>query len=194
MQLAQPYGRPEIVRSLAEVESEVAAFFGSLSDDELVLRVQDAWTPAEHLQHLCTSVAAVARGFSMRRWMLRLRFGRARRPSRSYAELQNHYRDQLSRGARASGVFVPERNELMGTRIAEHRAAILARWARVNLRLRAHAERWSERDLDRIRLPHPLLGMLTAREMLFFTLYHNLHHVAAAKRRLPRFAHDLPSA
>jgi hypothetical protein len=41
--------------------------------------------------------------------------------------------------------------------------------------------------LERIRLPHPLLGRLTTREMLFFTLYHNQHHVEVAKRRLPQF-------
>ncbi len=36
---------------------------------------------------------------------------------------------------------------------------------------------WSEAALDRYRLPHPLLGKLTVREMLFFTLYHNAHHL-----------------
>lgn len=37
--------------------------------------------------------------------------------------------------------------------------------------------RWSEGALDRFRLPHPALGRLSVREMMFFTLYHNLHHV-----------------
>jgi hypothetical protein len=69
----------------------------------------------------------------------------------------------------------------------ERRTALLARWERVNARLREALEGWSERDLDRILLPHPLLGKLTTREMLFFTLYHDRHHVEAAKRRLPRF-------
>jgi hypothetical protein len=43
---------------------------------------------------------------------------------------------------------------------------------------------WSERALDRLRLPHPGMGPLTVREMAFFTLYHNTHHVFAAERRL----------
>jgi hypothetical protein len=42
---------------------------------------------------------------------------------------------------------------------------------------------WGEGSLDRCRLPHPLLGKLTVREMLFFTLYHNLHHVQNVARR-----------
>ena len=38
---------------------------------------------------------------------------------------------------------------------------------------------WSEKDLDKYKLPHPLLGKLTVREMLFFTIYHNEHHLKA---------------
>lgn len=59
--------------------------------------------------------------------------------------------------------------------------------------MRTALEGWSERDLDRIRMPHPILGMLTTREMLFFTLYHNRHHVEAARRRLPRFSGSTPA-
>src|SRR5688572_21054372 len=57
-----PFTRTEILDALEGVEREVASFFASLSSDELTLRVGEAWTPAEHLQHLCIVVAAVARG------------------------------------------------------------------------------------------------------------------------------------
>lgn len=43
---------------------------------------------------------------------------------------------------------------------------------------------WRDADLDRYLLPHPLLGKLTLREMLFFTLYHNYHHVQSVAARL----------
>jgi hypothetical protein len=45
-------------------------------------------------------------------------------------------------------------------------------------------EHWTEMDLDRCRLPHPLLGKITVREMLFFTLYHYEHHWAIVAERL----------
>jgi hypothetical protein len=183
-----PRTRPEILQALSDVEREVAAFFGSLSGDELVLRVGEAWTPAEHLAHLNAAVAAVARGLAVPRWLLRLRFGRARGPSRPYEELRETYRARLAEGGRATGEFVPPREDPPAAAVEERRAEVLARWGRVNARLRGALEGWSERDLDRILLPHPLLGKLTTREMLFFTLYHNQHHIAAARRRLPRFA------
>lgn len=164
---------------LIDAERDVAAFFDSLSDDEWDLRVGEAWTPAEHLDHLNIAVSAVARGFSMSRLVLRVRFGRARRPSRSFDALRDDYRTLLAAGAGASGRFVPTR--------AQSHADLLARWQRVNTRLRDALNTWTERDLDRLQLPHPILGKLTAREMVFFTIYHAGHHIVAAKSRLPRF-------
>ena len=37
--------------------------------------------------------------------------------------------------------------------------------------------------LDRYRLPHPLIGKLTLRELLLWTLYHNAHHVQRIAER-----------
>ena len=184
-------GPPATLReSLASEERDVAEFFRSLSPEEFALRVAEAWTPAEHLQHLSTAVSAVARGLSISPWILRLRFGRARQPSRSFVELRDDYRDRLARGGRAKSRFVPPREDLSLEQTTSRQVELLARWQRVNSRLRAALERWSDRNLDRIQLPHPILGKITAREMVFFTIYHGHHHIAAAKSRLPRFSHS----
>jgi hypothetical protein len=188
-----PHRRDEIMQALESVERRVGAFFESLTDDEFVLRAGAAWTPAQHLAHLNTSVSAVARGLALPRWLLRLRFGRGRAPSRSYAEMRQHYQVQLARGGAASGKFLPVREEVASGQIGGYRTALLARWARVNTRLRTALADWSEGELDQIRLPHPLLGKLTTREMLFFTLYHNQHHIDSAARRLPRFGASVPA-
>jgi DinB superfamily len=184
---SRPFTRSEILAALDAAEREVAEFFGSLADDELVHRVGEAWTPAEHLRHLCIAVAAVARGLAVPRWLLRLRFGRARAPSRTYDVIRETYRSLLGRGAGASGPFVPRREDLSPAQAAESRAELLARWGRVNGGLRAALATWSEANLDRLRMPHPILGPLTVREMLFFTIYHDGHHVEAARGRILRF-------
>jgi len=168
-------------------ENEVAAFFGSLSAEEFVLREGDAWTPAEHLVHINTSLSAVARGFGINRWLLRLRFGRPRQPSRRFEALVDDYNARLRAGAGASGRYVPPGEVLTGDERDRRRQELLERWQRVNARMRAALDHWSERDLERIRLPHPILGLITAREMAFFAIHHGPHHVTAAMRRLPRF-------
>ena len=173
--------------ALEQVEREVADFFGALSPEELVLRVASAWTPAEHLAHLNTAASAVARGLSISRWLLRLRFGRARRPSRSYEQLVADYRGRLAAGGKASAAFIPPIEELTGEQREVRRRELLARWHRVNARLRAALAQWSEADLDRIQLPHPLLVKITTREMVYFVIYHGHHHIDRAQSRLPRY-------
>ena len=43
-------------------------------------------------------------------------------------------------------------------------------------RLSEKIDRFSETELDQFILPHPLLGKLTLREMIYFTIYHVEHH------------------
>ena len=177
-----------LVEQLRTMERDVAAFFGSLAPEELTLRLADAWTPAEHLDHLNTSVSAVARGFGMPRWLLQLRFGRARRPSRSYQALRADYLTLLAAGGRASGPYIPQRVDAPVGAAGERQQELLARWQRVNQRLIDALEQWTPSALERIQFPHPLLGRITATELVYFTIYHGPHHIAAAQRRLPRFA------
>ena len=54
---------------------------------------------------------------------------------------------------------------------------VLDKWRGAVSGLALRIPRWSEPALDRYRLPHPLLGQLTVREMLLFTVYHNVHHL-----------------
>ena len=180
--------REGLASALRASEADVADFFGSLTPHELVLRVESAWTAAEQLAHLNTVVSAVGKGFAAPRLFLRIRYGRSRSSRRSDTEVRDDYRAILAQGGRAAGPFVPARQDLAPAQIEAHLQSLLARWGRVNGRLRKALEPWNEMDLDTIRMPHPLLGKITAREMIYFALYHSEHHVAATKKRLPRFA------
>ncbi len=194
MEHDRPWELPTILDALADVEREVGEFFGSLEADELVLRVADAWNAAQHLDHLNIAVSAAARAYTVSPWLLQLRFGRGRRPSRSYSALREEYRARLARGGKASGRYVPQRDDASTTDTIVRRTVLLSRWYRVNERLRSAVRGWKEVSLDRARVPHPLLGRITMRELAFFTIYHGRHHVVSAGRRLPRFGGDTSSA
>lgn len=184
MDLSATTTRDEIVHALAGAEREVAAFFGGLSPDDFVRREGEAWTPAEHLRHLDRTVRAITRALGFPRWILRLRFGGSKQPSRGYDEVRMVYRARLAAGGKSTPEFVPPREAVAAREVEAYRARLLGRWAEANARMRVALERWPEEALDRIGMPHPLLGRLTVREMLFFTLYHDLHHVEGARRRL----------
>ena len=173
-----PTTLPSVRLALLETEHEVAVFLESLEPEEFARPMGEAWSPAEHLVHLNKVVSAVARGFMMRPWILGLRFGHARRPSQCYEELCDDYRAALTTGAGSPEPFMPD------LEAEPCRDTLLERWARVNSRLREALATWGEREMDRVVMPHPLLGKLTAREMAFFTVYHGVHHIEAMRCRM----------
>ena len=179
--------RGDISGALLASEKDVATFFTALSSEELSLRVESAWTALEQLEHLNSAVGAVANGFAAPKIVLRFRYGRSKEPGRSYLQLRDDYRARLAAGGRASGAFIPKPPDASQASAESRRGDQLERWRRRNGRLRTALNTWSESQLDTIQMPHPLLGSLTAREMLYFAIYHAEHHVAATKRRLPRF-------
>ena len=178
--------RDAITHALARLHEESARYWSSLSTARFLTPIGDAWSPADHVRHLTKSVRAVTRGLELPRALVWLAFGPARAPSRSYDALRETYLDALARGGKA-GKYTPRPLGPVDD-VEAARARIMAQHTAAVGGLVATASGWPERALDRCRLPHPLLGKLTVREMLAFTLYHNLHHVEVCERRLKAVA------
>lgn len=102
--------------------------------------------------------------------------------SRTYAEVRERYFARLAAGVTA-GRFTPK-PLADAEQTEEQRSGLLSDLDQVSEHLTGAVSGWREWPLDRLRLPHPALGRLTVREMLFFTLYHNLHHVRNVERRI----------
>ncbi|MEO1370066.1 MAG: DinB family protein, partial [Acidobacteriota bacterium] len=66
---------------------------------------------------------------------------------------------------------------------AEWRAQIMGHFRTAGRQLDAAVAGWSDRQLDTLRLEHPILGAMTVRELLYFTLYHNAHHARRIRER-----------
>jgi hypothetical protein len=60
---------------------------------------------------------------------------------------------------------------------------LIEKYTEQKQRLISKIEKQSEIHLDKYILPHPLLGKLTLREMLYFTIHHNEHHLELLKSR-----------
>ena len=169
----------EIGRLAAEVERiaasfDTAAFFAPQFEDGTA-----RWSPAQQVRHLTKSTYPLARAFAMPRTALLLRFGITLRRASSYGALVDRYAKLLETRPQA-GRFAPDA-DVNGDEA--RRAEIMARFRDAVSRLAAAVGGWSERALDRYRLPHPLLGKLTTREMLWFTVFHTAHHGGQMERR-----------
>lgn len=129
----------------------------------------EKWSPAEHIMHLNLSVKPLELAYRLPGFLLAWKFGRANRMSRTYDELLNKYRLKLDSGGKAPSAFIPE---------THHRTfeEITGEFRQRHHHLIQLAGHWSEKKLDTYILPHPLLGKLTLREMLYFTALHIHHH------------------
>jgi len=50
---------------------------------------------------------------------------------------------------------------------------------------RALQKKWKEPQPDAYIAPHPLLGKITLRELVYFTIYHTGHHQEGIRKVLP---------
>lgn len=179
-----PRTREEIVTELARLAVVVESVASGLDTTSFFApQVEDGeirWSPAEQVRHLTKSTYPLARAFALPRFVLALRFGVRLRPPRAYDELAADYA-RLLETRPDSGRYRP-RPETRAPDDAR-RAEIMAHWRDAVSRLSRAVERWTERALDRHRLPHPLMGAISTREMLFFTLFHTSHHGRQMERR-----------
>lgn len=165
--------RDEIAASLIDAFEQLASWFEAQPDDTFESGPDGKWTAGQHLDHLIRSAKPLNLGMRAPRVALKLQFGTADRPSMLYEDLVAKYVSALADGGAASGKFLPD------APTADKKAGLLKDFRKEGERLVQAARKWPESDLDRYVAPHPLLGKLTMRELLCFTVYHTHHHLKA---------------
>ncbi len=173
---------PQLVAAFGVLNTRCTALWRQFSAREFFAPpAGGGWSPAQNVEHLIKTTSPVTRALGMPRFVLRLMFGKARIPSRTFAEVRAAYRALLADGAQAGPYTPPNRVDVPEPDGARER--MLEQWQRVLPRLGEAIGGWDENALDYYRLPHPLLGKLTVREMLYFTLYHVGHHAEVVAMR-----------
>lgn len=168
--------RSEITAALATRFDEAGTWFAQRPDATFDYAPPERWTEGQHLYHLILSAKPLNLTLRMPRIALRMRFGTAKAPGKSMEALAARYEATLAAGGKAPSRFVPPAVAL------KDKPRLLEALRREGERLIKVAETWSEQDLDKYVLPHPLLGDLTVRGMLFFTWHHMGHHLETLGR------------
>ena len=141
-----------------------------MNESNFVKKVADKWTPAQQAKHIHQSVHPVNLAFRLPNFLLNLVFGKANRPSKTYQQLIDKYKSKLAAGGKAPARFIPKAIPyLEKEKLIKQLQKDIAILCRLTLQK-------NETDLDTYILPHPLLGKITLREMLYFTCYHVTHH------------------
>jgi DinB superfamily len=162
--------KQEIIQKLHAQYAQFCELVQNLSPEAFILQPEGKWSAAQQLDHLVRSVRPVVLGLSLPSFLLRLVFGRAKHTSRDYDTLVKTYQDALAKGGKSPKAYEPNvPGEGFQSFGGERLMQMIAGLDRL-------LESLSEADLDTLQAPHPLLGKLTLRELMYFTIYHAQHH------------------
>lgn len=162
--------KDQISKALITTYTDFNKALNALNSDEFEYAPEGKWSAGQQLEHLIKSTSPVIKGLNYPKFLISYKFGKANRPSRTFEALVERYKERLSAGGRASAPYVPnkvsfEKKEKLQTQLTQNIEAI-------NHKL----NKWSESQMDEFVFPHPLLGKLTVREMMYFTIHHADHH------------------
>ena len=168
--------KAEMTIAINEAHQRAQAWFNTIPAATFFHREGDIWSASDNLDHLIRSVKPLAKAMGLPRLALETMFGRPATPSRTYDEICSIYRDAIAKGGQASGSYLPD--SVVPGNMEQAKAELLNQFAKAVEKLLAKLETWEENMLDKSQLPHPLIGKLTIREMLYFTIYHILRHAS----------------
>jgi hypothetical protein len=168
--------REEIAIALKEAVDEVNNFVKGLDAKEYEHAPEGKWNASQQVDHLIRSMKPLNLAYALPGFVLKLKFGVANRPSKTYGQLVEKYKTRLAAGGRATGQFIPEQTAFV------ERDKLIDKYNEETEKLVKKIKNYNEANLDKYILPHPLLGKLTLREMLFFTIHHNEHHLDLIKK------------
>jgi DinB superfamily len=167
----------ELVQALEAGHMEVSRYFSSLPEETFLADTAPKWNPAQHLIHLTRANSRIAQGFQARDALPNNESGQAK----SYEVVRETYLTAL---ANAPSELLAKNGSAVQVEANSSHSQILAAYQQAGTNLRQGIQTWTEAELDAKAMPHPLLGLLSVREMLEFALYHDLHHLEGVRKTL----------
>jgi DinB superfamily len=162
--------KPEIIELLSKNHHSFIEYINGLTNEEYSSSYQQKWTAGQQLEHIVLCVKPLVKVLSMDKLTIEQNFGISTKPSINYNLLISNLKTKLQEGGKAPEKFLPE------VVLPEHKNNVSESLMKAIEELSSKIENFSEKELDILMLPHPLLGKITIREMLYVTLFHVEHH------------------
>jgi len=169
---ATPTTKASVFEGLAESFQVVEESFVGLDSASCQEGFDGKWNIGQQLSHLLLSNKPILKGLHFPKDQLLARFGRLERAPHSYLSLKAFYLQTLKeQQVKAPPRFDPQPNADYSLEEA------LTTWRDLGTAFQQAAAQWTEEELDAYAMMHPAMGLLSVREMLFFIICHNAHHL-----------------
>lgn len=163
--------KQEIIEGLIINHQKFTTYVSLLDDHAFIFSLNnEKWTAGQQMDHIYRSLSPLNLILGFPKWTTKLIFSKANRSSKNYEELVKKYFQKLENGGRASGRFIPNKVD------TSQKLIIKTKIENSVSKLCKSLSKYSEKEIDKLVLPHPLLGKVTLREMMYFTMYHVEHH------------------
>jgi DinB superfamily len=174
-----------IISSTETIVTEILKICKQTNEDHF-FHSDGKWSIAENLEHLRLSFARSKKGLFIPKFLSKMMFGKPAHSSLPYEVLEEKYHQKLKEGAKASKEYIPTvQRERTG------KEALMQRFKNTtDSYLNEIRYYWEENNIDNYQLPHPVLGNITARELMYFNIFHCWHHFNSM-RQLSSEAFDL---
>ena len=164
--------KEEIQQLLQDKHHELFTLLLQNSNEFWMKNVEQKWTVGQHVLHLYTSIKLVNKALKYPKLILKFKFGVSNRPSRTYEHVVKRYQEKLVQYQDKAQEFnqhlrIPEMNE---------KDKLISQLSIENKKLQKATHIWSDKNLNTLLIPHPLMGKMTVREIIMWTAYHTEHH------------------
>lgn len=164
--------KDQITELLESKHQELLQLLKPLDQDQWESGPEGKWSVGQVALHLLQSIKPLNDAMSMPKFILRYKFGKANREVRDYDTVINRYNEKL---ANVQGDVSPF-SQNMKTVMFNDKDYILNRLQMENKKLQYKTQKWKDKSLDNLILPHPLMGKMPVRELVMWTAYHVEHH------------------
>ena len=164
--------KESIANLLDEKHQTLIQWLENQDDEKWEEGPEGKWTTGQVTLHLLQAIKPINTALSLPKFILLHRFGKANREVRDYDTVIKRYQERLKNAQGAT--FGPSRN--MKVPKLRDKQYLLNRLQVESKKLQYKTRKMSDKHLDTLILPHPLMGKMPVREILMWTSYHVEHH------------------
>ncbi len=168
------YNKPELIAALETQKLEIPAYLSNIPNAQFFDGSSERWSVGYHVQHITSAVNRVAGGL-MNPDALPKR--EPATPSRDFTTMHQTYLETLRNTP-------SETLRQLGSRVTleefensdEYKTKLISSFVNAIENFNTALEHFDEANLENLGMPHPVMGLLSSREMVFFIVFHNTHH------------------
>ncbi len=138
---------------------------------------ENKWSTSQHFLHLKDSIQLLNKALGYPEFILKYKFGTCNRPTRDYENVSKNYLQKLSENQERARNF----NKDLAKPLLNDKVSLLSNIEKQQKKLQKKVLKSSDKNLDTLLIPHPLMGKMTLREIIMWTAFHTEHHTETLK-------------